>query len=275
MGDKFYKYKEKYNEGKLKGNKLELYEDYLYNTKKLDEKTIEVGEKRIERNKVEQKLKSEKNKSQYFHRIKDVYQYSNGLCSLHKEYNKYEKLVLEEELKDGVRNGSYKRYENGTVKEEGTYLNNKKNGLWTLHSYNGKEVYNYSNDTKEGEYKEYSGDVVVKEGQYSNGLMTGEWIFRYDSGNLRGQGNYINGDGGNLSESGFPINGRDGLWKWNYENGKIRYTTNYSNGKREGEYLSYYENGSIELVGSYVNGCTSSAIFELFNSKNKIEFCLI
>ena len=26
----------------------------------------------------------------------------------HAEYDKYEKLVLEEELKDGVRNGSYK-----------------------------------------------------------------------------------------------------------------------------------------------------------------------
>ena len=247
-----------------------MYKDYLTYTKKLKDKTSELSEKRNEKKIGEQELKSEKNKSQYFHTIKDVYQYSNGICSLHKEYNKYENLVLEEELKDGIRNGTFKMYENGKVKEEGTYLNNKKNGLWTLYSYNGKEEITFSIDVKNGEYKKYNGDVVVSQGRYSNGLMIGEWIYRWDNGNLKGQGNYINGDGGNLSESGFPINGRDGLWKWNYENGEVKLTLNYNNGLLNGEFVRYHENGEVKEIGLTKDG-KNEGEWKIFYDSGSIE----
>ncbi|MDC3308640.1 hypothetical protein OAV26_00275 [Crocinitomicaceae bacterium] len=254
---------------------------------------------------ISEKIQNEKNKPIYKHKISETYIYLNGVKSgIHKEYDKNDKLVLEDEYKGGVRNGSFKRYDNEVIKEVGTYVDDKKNSVWTLYSYNGKEEITYSNDKKEGEYKkfsgdvvieegqysnglkagnwkdynnqsvltkdyifiddkldgpykEYSGDVVVKEGQYSNGLMTGEWIFRYDSGNLRGQGKYVDGDGGNLSKSGFPINGRSGEWIFYYENGNKKSVNSYSNGTRDFEGnigLDYNEDGSSNGKFEYKNG---------------------
>ena len=270
MGDKFYKYKEKYKEGKLKGKKLELYKDYLIYTKKLKEKTSELGVKRNEKKNGEQELKSEKNKSKYVNKIKDVYQYSDGICSFHKEYNKYENLVLEEEMKEGIRNGSYKRYENGKIKEEGTYLNNKKDGLWTFHSYNGKEEITFSNDVKDGPFKKIKGDIIVEQGTYSNDLMTGEWIFRWDNGNLKGQGNYIDGDGGNLGSTGIPKNGRDGFWILYHENGNKGQSLNYKNLLPEGEYLLFYTNGQLEKRSYFVNGLLVGESISYHENGNKL-----
>ena len=143
-------------------------------------------------------------------KIKTVYTFVNGQkTGIHKEYNKYEKLVLEEELKDGVRNGSY---------------------------------------------KSYKGDVIVEEGTYSNGLMTGEWIFRHDNGNLKGQGNYVNGDGGDKGESDISKNGRDGFWIFHHENGKKAQSLNYKNSQPEGEFLSYYTSGILKEKKYFVNG---------------------
>ena len=277
MGDKYYKYKEKYNEGKLKRGKLELYEDYLFNTKKLEEKTLDVGEKRIERNKVEQKLNTEKDKSKYSHKKKDVYQYSNGLCSLHKEYDKYEKLLLEEELKDGVKNGSYKRYENGEIEEEGIYINNNKDGTWTLYYDGWKEEITYSNDIKDGDYKKYYRDVIITSGTYSYDQKQGDWKEFDNSGNITLESAYLNDTlngpykkykGDVIIEEGLYTSGlMNGGWVYRYDKGKKKGEGKYVNGDgenkgstgipkngRDGDWVMFFENRRKSQVGSYMNG---------------------
>jgi hypothetical protein len=109
--------------------------------------------------------------------------------------------------------------------------------------------------------------------------MNGEWVFRYDNGNLKGKGKYINGDGSDLGkESKIPKNGREGLWviyhengnksqEVSYENGVIKgkgttyhkngnlwSSSNYIAGKRDGEYRSYYENGNLEWKIKFIKG---------------------
>ena len=272
---------------------------------------------------ISEKIQNEKNKPIYKHKISETYIYLNGVKSgIHKEYDKNEKLVLEDEYKGGVRNGSFKRYDNEVIKEVGTYVDDKKNSVWTLYSYNGKEEITYSNDKKEGEYKKYNGDVVtisgtysydqkqgdwkefthyngnltlesvylndtlngpykkynggaeakvVDEGEYSNGLMTGEWIFRYNEINIKAEGKYVNGDGGNKGTTGMPINGREGKWVIYHENGNKDQVGSYVNGISEGEFVWYHENGNKKQVGSYVNGISEGEFVWYHENGNKKE----
>ncbi|MHA2181406.1 MAG: toxin-antitoxin system YwqK family antitoxin, partial [Promethearchaeota archaeon] len=255
MGDKFEKYQEKYNEGNLKGKKLELFNAYLKHKNNYEETTKKIKSDKKSRDEFKNSLFKEMKKPFYQLISKESFNYTNGQkTGIHKEYDKNEKLVLEEELKDGVRNGSYKRYENGEIEVEGIYINNKKDGLWTLYYDGWKEEISYSNDLMNGDYKKYYGEVVVKEGQYSNGLMNGEWIYRYDSGSLKGQGNYIEGDGENVGSSGIPKNGREGEFLLFHENGNKSQIGSFVNGKEDGEFIIYHDNGNKNHVGSYRNG---------------------
>ena len=210
MGDKFEKYQEKYNEGNLKGKKLELFNAYLKHKNNYEETTKKIKSDKKSRDEFKNSLFKEMKKPFYQLISKESFNYTNGQkTGIHKEYDKKENLVLEEELKDGVKNGSF---------------------------------------------KSYKGDVIVEEGTYSNGLMTGEWIFRHDNGNLKGQGNYVNGDGENVGSSGIPINGRDGEWILYKDNGNKSQIGSYVNGKEEGEFIIYHDNGNKNHVGSYRNG---------------------
>ncbi len=127
---KFSKYQERYREGKLKKEKLYIYQRYLQSIKKLENSIQRLKESYTILDSLELKLKEEKDKSLYRNQLKEKYTYVKGnQTGIHMIYDDYESLELEEELKVGVRDGSYKSYENGKVKEEGTCLNNQKNGL--------------------------------------------------------------------------------------------------------------------------------------------------
>ena len=218
MTDKGYKWlkkemnkkssmKQKYRDGKLKGNKLVLWEDYLKCERNIKLTETEIKEKKNQIHSGESSIELEKGKSEYSHNKKNGYLYKNGSCYYHAEYDKNEKLVLEEELKDGVKNGSF---------------------------------------------KSYKGDVIVEEGTYSNGLMTGEWIFRHDNGNLKGQGNYVNGDMGEKDKTGIPKKGREGNWVLYHENGNISKERNYTNGLITGIDKAYYKSGKIWYIDNNV-----------------------
>jgi len=208
MGDKFEKYQEKYNEGNLKGKKLELFNAYLKHKNNYEETTKKIKSDKKSRDEFKNSLFKEMKKPFYQLISKESFNYTNGQkTGIHKEYDKKENLVLEEELKDGVKNGSF---------------------------------------------KSYKGDVIVEEGTYSNGLMTGEWIFRHDNGNLKGQGNYVNGDMGEKDKTGIPKKGREGNWVLYHENGNISKERNYTNGLITGIDKAYYKSGKIWYINNNV-----------------------
>ena len=93
----------------------------------------------------------------------------------------------------------------------GKMKNGKKDGKWTLWHDNGQKI---------------------EEGIYKDGKQDGLWTYYHKNGNIYGKGNFLSGDGGNVSEvSGIPRNGRDGIWKFYYEEGQKDYEGAYKDGK--------------------------------------------
>ena len=93
------------------------------------------------------------------------------------------------------------------------------------------------------------------DGNYRKGLMNGKWTYYFGNGNIYGIGNFINGDGGNVSEvSNIPRNGRNRLWIFYYENGQKINEGTYNDGKKDGKGTQWYENGQKEIEVIYKDG---------------------
>jgi antitoxin component YwqK of YwqJK toxin-antitoxin module len=255
---KFFKIQNKDASGKLEGDKKEVYDNYLFSINKLDEYEIELPVLRLNISALTKNLNDEKNKPIYRNKREESYTYLNGSkTGVHKEFDKDENLVLEEILKDGVRNGSYKRYENGKIKEEGTYLNDKKEGLYTVHNNNNyRDVTTYSNGLKNGLYKKYNGDVVTIYGTYSNDLIEGEWKEFDNSGNI-------------ISESVYLNDTLNGLCK-NYNGEVVIKEGQYTSGLMNGEWILRHNNGNITLESAYLND-TLNGVYKKYNGEVAIE----
>ena len=44
---------------------------------------------------------------------------------------------------------------------------------------------------------------------------------------------------------------REGEWLWYWDNGQLRFKSNYKDGKKDGESLRYYESGQLESKLNY------------------------
>ena len=71
--------------------------------------------------------------------------------------------------------------------------------------------------------------------------FTGEVIGKYDSGQERIKGKYIEGK-------------REDLWIFLHKNGKESEKGEYSNSSKKGDWSKWYENGILESRGTYSNG---------------------
>lgn len=184
-------------------------------------------------------------------KIKTVYTYFNGQkTGVHKEFDKNEKLALEEELIDGVRNGSYKKHENGQVKEEGTYLDDKKNGEWKLYSYNGKEVYNYSNDLKEGAYYKYHEGLIIEKGIFVKNKRNGTFTSYNADSTILIITNYID----DLKHGYFFENSGDIYLEGSYKNGYLELMVETDNNTNEKIISRFYNNGFLNKITYHKHG---------------------
>lgn len=104
--------------------------------------------------------------------------------------------------------------------EEGSYVNNRKMGLWKSYYNNGK---------------------IKNEITFVNGRANGYSKFYYKSGILSEEGNWVN-------------NKWNGNYKFYFENGQISYDWKYVNGKREGEQKYYHDNGNPMYEGNWKDG---------------------
>ena len=93
----------------------------------------------------------------------------------------------------------------------------------------------------------YENGNIKSEGNYINGKIEGEFKHYFENGNIEFIINYKNG---NLS----------GEAKEYYENGNIKYISNYENDVLEGEFISYNMNGDIEKKGTYKNRLIDNSI---------------
>lgn len=173
-------------------------------------------------------------------------------------------------------------YPDGTIKSKGSFNNGLKDGKWIYYYPDGKKE-------QEGKFKEnvlngswvwyYSNGQIKKTEQFNRkGLLEGELI-EYDSlGNEITKGEYYNGlqEGswfyhvGDFKEVGSFIGGaKDGQWIHYYQNGKIAFRGNYSDGEAKGKHYYYHQNGIKKKIGKYAGG-QKHGIWRTFSDKAEI-----
>jgi antitoxin component YwqK of YwqJK toxin-antitoxin module len=164
------------------------------------------------------------------------------------EFDRYDSLVQ-------TKNQSIRKLNN--VKTELNSLELKINKEASKFDYNPKKSieFNLINSIKEGEAIVYdSSGNKFGEGSYLNGKQNGKWVYYFSNGKKLAEGSFINGDESEKGESGVPKNGRDGIWNFYHENGKINEDANYKDGLLNGSRKSYFENGQLNEEENYQNG---------------------
>jgi peptidyl-prolyl cis-trans isomerase B (cyclophilin B) len=140
-------------------------------------------------------------------------------------------------------------YENGIEELNGRYRNGIKNGKWKWWNEDGG---------------------LDSTGSYKNGLMNGKWTYYHENGQIHGQGRFMDGDGGNPSESsGIPSNGRHGRWTFWHENGQKSEEKTYKKGKQNGLATYWYSNGQKEYEGTYKDGKLDGLMTEWYENGQK------
>jgi len=111
--------------------------------------------------------------------------------------------------------------------------------------------------------KPYTGDVFELyedgkkklDGNYRKGLMNGKWTYYHENGQIHGQGRFIDGDGGNISQlTKAPLNGRNGVWNFYYESGEKFGKAAYKNGVNVGLLTMWYKNGQKQTEATMKDG---------------------
>ncbi len=167
--------------------------------------------------------------------------------------------------KNGLKQGRWKFfYDDGKVKLEGIYRNDKRNGYFKEYDEKGMliDIAKYLDDIRQEEAPELV-KLDVKTDYYPNGKPKTvasykgnipEGIRRdYDTAG-RVIAAYTFSNGKIISEGIIDDEGvKDGTWKEFYNDGQLRSEGLYSLGKRIGRWRFYHQNGSIEQEGNYNN----------------------
>lgn len=158
-------------------------------------------------------------------------QYENGNL---KETGTYE---------NGLRSGKWKFYnEDGKINQSGSFRKGKPHGEWKWYYMDGtlRRQENYRNGREDGSSVEYdnSGQIVSK-GEYIDGLKEGEWY--YHIGDHVITGSYNQGE-------------KDGDWSGVYDNGKTQFKGSFQSGYAKGKHKFYYATGQLKQDGKYSSG---------------------
>ncbi len=152
-------------------------------------------------------------------------------------------------LKDGVKDGAYKRYDSkGKLLVEMFYKGGKPEGKFKFYHPNGK---------------------VSQTRSYAGGKKHGAWETFDAKGKKVGQESYENGENHGLwwKES----KGADGsLIKEEiaWEKGEKRHVKHYKGGQLEGDYVEFNEKGGIAVKGQYVRG-KKDGVWKHFDAAGK------
>jgi len=153
---------------------------------------------------------------QRFHWKKDYIEMPEDYSGKWMEWKKNGDPVSLENFQNGIKNGPYKKWEDGNLVEFGKYLNDRLNGI--------KIIY-------------YKGGNVYSKTPFLNGQWHGKNQAWYNSGEK-------------LSEYNFSYHGFDGSYFEWYKNGQIKESGSYSKGQLDGDIKTFSEEGA--LVGHQV-----------------------
>ena len=163
---------------------------------------------------------------------------------------------------EGKRTGIWTvRRADGTV-EEGAYLDDKRNGKWTFRYKDGNvDEGSYVDGKTSGHWIERLADGGVLEGAYVDGRMNGKWVQNFASGTVM-EGPYLNNKrsgawvirekNGNVFEGSFWEGKGNGIWVERFRNGD-QLEGSYSFGERNGRWKLRRPNADVHEL-HYVNG---------------------
>ncbi len=219
-----------------------------------------------------------------------------------------DRLTINRKDKNNLKQGRwYTFYDNGFIRQEGMYKDDKKNGYFKEYTENGDliSVSKYVSDVKqeeaeevtkldvqneyypdgkikvsatyrygipEGIKREYSHDGLIQNSfLYKNGIITGEGIIRED-GSRDGHWKEFYEDKSLKSEGDYKDGKQVGEWKYFYPNGKLEQAGKYSNsGKLLGTWKWYYDTGQLLQEEEYTNGVKDGMHTEYDESQKVVE----
>jgi antitoxin component YwqK of YwqJK toxin-antitoxin module len=199
---------------------------------------------------------------------------------IHREYSGEGKVInafryndTGQKLSEGIiddagnMNGRWKDfYQDGSVKAEGQYTDNRRTGAWKFYNPAGKVVQTgtFNAGRPDGIWRwYYDSGALLREEEYFQGEREGDYIEYSEGGTILAKGEYIAGEKngpwtyntGDFTEEGKYITGlKDGLWKAYYSNGKLKFKGNYIQGNPDGTQTHYYEDGRIREEQNYELG---------------------
>lgn len=138
-------------------------------------------------------------------------------------------VEMEVEMRNGKRNGEFRRYyKNGALDTHCYYVNDSIEGVEVMYTANGckSQEYTYVHGKKNGPHKAYHLDGNLKiEGGFKDDLFDGEWHYYDERGVPAGDGEFHNGDGEVTfyDPNGRPL--RTTQYKHNLKNGPESYFT--------------------------------------------------
>ncbi len=146
---------------------------------------------------------------------------------------------------------------NAQVHWERSYLGGTPHGIWKEFNDTGLVVNS----------KVYQMGILLGEGVIdSEGVKQGFWKEFYRTGELRAEGEYLDGArfkkwkfyhlNGTVEQVGSYQKGglEKGTWKWYYDNKQLRRVELYRKGKEDGDVVEYDREGKEILTGSYLDG---------------------
>ncbi|HIE15901.1 MAG TPA: hypothetical protein EYP69_03140, partial [Bacteroidales bacterium] len=211
----------------------------------------------------------------------------NGYDADNKAHGKwkwfYDDGTLKEEgtFSHGLKNGYFKQYDNkGNLLSVVKYVNGEKEqkveelsklDIKTDYWPNGKPkiIAGYKNGVPEGVRREYNKNGNIEKSYiFHNGKIIAEGIFT-ESGKHEGLWKEYYDDHSLKSEGNYKNDKKTDLWKYYYSNGQLQEIGTYKNGKPEGKWLWYYPSGKLLRKMSYYQGKRDGNIIE-YNENGKV-----
>lgn len=154
-------------------------------------------------------------------KIEQQGKYENGLLSgVWKWYYASGKVLREEYYKKGKLNGPYIEWADdtlGTILLQGEYLDGLRQGPWKEFVNGLVREGNYVDGEKDGQWVFKRGEVVIFSGSFQIGVAIGKHEYFHDSGRLESKGEFEGGE-------------KSGDWKYYDEFGNVIQTLSYVQG---------------------------------------------
>ena len=167
------------------------------------------------------------------------------------------------EYGSGIPNGEIKSWSKKDVKQvEGFIEMGKRTGTWKLYNENGtlKKQSIYRDDKENGEeIFWFSNGKIEKKGTYINGKLNGKYEWFYESGQKKQEGHFTEGK-------------EDSTRKDWYESGKQKMVGNFTHSEKNGTWTWWDENGNVTTSKKYVNGLVEKAKNDFDTYVERMEF---